>query len=262
MKKILLLSIFLLGSFAMAQVGIGTTNPNPDSILDVLSTDKGVLLPRIALSSTNLPNPLTAFVAGMLIYNTATVGSGSTTVFPGVYYSDGSSWTSLKVNSVGNIKNSFMATDHEGWYILDGRLLSTLSATAQANALALGFIGNLPNASDRFLKTSNGAETLGATGGSSTITINQTNLPNINFTGTTNVAGAHTHDYTDQGDTTINSISLLGLGSGADNTSGPYTTSSSGDHSHTVTVASGGSGTAITNKPAYIVINLLVYLGG
>jgi hypothetical protein len=136
-----------------------------------------------------------------------------------------------------------------------------LSANAQANAATLGFSGNLPNATDRFLKANDGTETLGSTGGSATIVVGQANLPNVNFTGTTNVAGAHTHSYTDQGDTTIINLGLVGLGTGADNTSGSYTTGSAGNHSHTVTVASGGSNTPIVNEPAHIVTNIFVYLG-
>jgi hypothetical protein len=50
-----------------AQQGIGTSNPHSSSILDVSSTDKGVLIPRLTQTQMeNLSNP----VAGLQIYNT------------------------------------------------------------------------------------------------------------------------------------------------------------------------------------------------
>ena len=257
LKRGISIFTFLSGSFVFAQVGIGTTTPDPNSILDISSTNKGVLLPRIALTSAGSSAPLASNVSGMMIYNTTT-GSG---LMPGVYFNDGGAWLKPSITNIGDIKYSFNPADHNGWYLLDGRAISSLSANAQVNAAALGFSGNLPNATDRFLKANDGSETLGNTGGSATIVVSQANLPNVNFTGTTNTAGAHTHSYTDNGDTTIGSISLLGLGTGADNTAGSYTTGSAGSHSHTVTVASGGSNTPIVNEPAHIVTNIFVYLG-
>lgn len=257
LKRVLCIFTILSSSFIFAQVGIGTTTPNPDSVLDISSTNKGVLLPRIPLTSAGSSAPLASNVSGMLVYNT-TSGSG---LMPGFYFNDGASWQKPAITSVGDIKYSFNPADHNGWYLLDGRALSSLSANAQANAATLGFSGNLPNATDRFLKANDGTETLGNTGGSATIVVAQANLPNVNFTGTTNTTGAHTHSYTDQGDTTIINLGLVGLGTGADNTSGSYTTGSAGNHSHTVTVASGGTNTPIVNEPAHIVTNIFVYLG-
>ncbi|WP_396601404.1 hypothetical protein [Algibacter sp. R77976] len=53
--------LFLSFSFLLAvqtkvysQVGMGTTNPNPSSILDITSTTKGVLIPRMTTAQRNL----------------------------------------------------------------------------------------------------------------------------------------------------------------------------------------------------------------
>ena len=84
-----------------AQVTIGSQQvPEKNALLDLRenTTDslssKGLLLPRMALSSTTdaNANPLKAHVKGMLVYNTATAGSGATAVSPGVYYNDGTQW--------------------------------------------------------------------------------------------------------------------------------------------------------------------------
>lgn len=51
-------------------------------------------------------------------------------------------------NYPGDIKPSFRTADHSGWYLMDSRAISTLSA----NARALCFATNLPNADNRVMK--------------------------------------------------------------------------------------------------------------
>ena len=78
---------------ALAQVKVGS-NPlsmNPNAMLEIESGNKGLLLPRLALTSTTNPSPLTSFVRGMLVYNTATDND----VVPGLYYSDGIKWMKM-----------------------------------------------------------------------------------------------------------------------------------------------------------------------
>lgn len=79
--------------FAQIKVGNNPGSLNPNAALEIESTDKGLLLPRLALTSTTSPAPLSAFVPGMFVYDTATVND----VLPGIYYSDGTKW--IKVNS-------------------------------------------------------------------------------------------------------------------------------------------------------------------
>ena len=78
-------------TISTGNIGIGTNSPNPDAVLDISSTNSGVLLPRIALTDTSSPAPLTTDVAGMLVYNTALVGN----VTPGFYYNDGNDWIKI-----------------------------------------------------------------------------------------------------------------------------------------------------------------------
>lgn len=77
MKKYLLpilLALIVVCNIGFAQVGIGTTTPDPSAMLDVTSTDKGAIFPRVSLSSNTdivtIPNP----AAGLLVYNTGTSG--------------------------------------------------------------------------------------------------------------------------------------------------------------------------------------------
>jgi hypothetical protein len=60
---------FLAVGFANAQVGVGTTTPNPSSVLDVSSTTKGLLLPRLTTAQRNL---IASPAVGLTIYNTTT----------------------------------------------------------------------------------------------------------------------------------------------------------------------------------------------
>lgn len=95
-KSFFICSFLLLTFFhpALAQVGINTTTPA--GILDVNSTVQGVVLPRIALTATNLQAPVVnpqggSIVAGTVIYNTNTTTSANG-VSPGIYMWNGSKW--------------------------------------------------------------------------------------------------------------------------------------------------------------------------
>jgi hypothetical protein len=78
--------IFLCTLSSQAQVGINTATPNASAALDVTSTDKGLLIPRVT-STANVTAP----TAGMMVYQTGgTAGfylygpTGWTIVSPGV----------------------------------------------------------------------------------------------------------------------------------------------------------------------------------
>ncbi|MES2543765.1 MAG: hypothetical protein V4548_02690 [Bacteroidota bacterium] len=269
MRYLLLILFFYSG---YSQVGINTTTPNSQSVLEVNSSTQGILLPRVALQSTILPAPLSTNVKGITVYNTATASTGVTAVFPGMYYNDGVNWIRLTPNTVkpGEMKYSFSLLDHKGWYLLNGRAKATLSAAAQANATAIGIGANLPNSTDKFLKPKTGAEVLGSTGGANTFTVAQTNLPNVNFTGTTDNTGAHTHNVDSYlGIEVIGLLSAVPLLSNwivssvatTTATTTARTTATNGSHSHTVSVNTGGSGTAVNRTPSYLATNVFIYLG-
>lgn len=94
-KTTLVLAGLLLGGTAFAQQGIGTNNPNPDAALDISTPTKGLLMPRVALTATNSPAPLSANVEGMTVYNTATAGTAPNDVTPGYYFNDGTQWVKV-----------------------------------------------------------------------------------------------------------------------------------------------------------------------
>jgi hypothetical protein len=100
MKKILplLLCFGFFAQISFAQVGINATGTAPatPAMLDVSSTNKGLLIPRVALSASNSNVPIGAnIVTSLLVYNTATAGTSPNNVVPGYYYWNGTAWVAL-----------------------------------------------------------------------------------------------------------------------------------------------------------------------
>lgn len=87
-RKIIL--ILFISSGLYAQTGIGTTTPNASAKLDVSSTNKGFLPPRISLidayDQTTIPSPAT----GLLVYCKGDAGLAA-----GYYFWNGNAWATI-----------------------------------------------------------------------------------------------------------------------------------------------------------------------
>ncbi len=263
MKYIFFIILTFISFNIRAQVGIGTNSPNQESVLEIDANDKGILMSTVELSTTSSSSPLSSHVEGMMVYNTATSGTDPDNVYPGIYYNDGNRWYRLEGLGVkiGEVKNSLETADHNGWYLLNGRLLTSLPARAQTSAVSLGFVSNLPNAADRILKGNSGADTFMASGGSDSFVVIRENLPNITYSGTTSVTGSHQHSYTDRAGTVWHGSTGTAI-TGLNNVGGANrTTEAAGDHSHTVSISTGGSNTPVTLKPKNLVVQTFIYLG-
>lgn len=215
--------IFLLFTAPLfSQVGIGTTTPDASAQLDISSSSKGLLTPRMTSAQrTSITNPAT----GLLVFQTDAT--------QGFYYYNGSSWTNLSntsasaSNSVpsGTVVSFAGSTAPSGWLLCDG---SAVSRTTYSDLFSnIGTLYGAGNGSTTFnipdlrgrtvfgldnmggtaanrLTTTGGISannTLGASGGSQSITLATTNLPSHNhaFTGSqvTTSSDAHTHNYQD-----------------------------------------------------------------
>lgn len=88
-------TFLIIFQWSYAQVGIGTTNPEPSSILDVQSSDKGILIPRIALNDITQASidGMNTAAEGLMIYNTNTTIVGGAGI--GFYFFNGSFWEQL-----------------------------------------------------------------------------------------------------------------------------------------------------------------------
>lgn len=103
--KVLITCIILVFSVSasIAQVGIGTVTP--EGVLDLnddSGTNKyGLVLPRVALTRTDLATPIVdpdpgaaigTLPVGTVVYNTVTTSFGDYSVYPGIYMWDGVDW--------------------------------------------------------------------------------------------------------------------------------------------------------------------------
>jgi hypothetical protein len=167
MKKITLFAagLFLVSCLFAQNVGIGTTTPNTSAMLEIAANNKGVLLPRVALTDvtdiSTIPSPLRS----LLVYNTVTAGSGNLAVQPGFYYWTGTIWALLLADN-GSSKS--------GWVL--GGNYGTISTS--------NFIGTNDAQSLQFKINNINAGYLGLTGN----TYWGLNSGNVNNTGFNNVA--------------------------------------------------------------------------
>lgn len=115
MKRYLIICAALLGvSFiGHAQVGVGTKKPSSSAMLDVVAKDKGVLIPRVALTSLTSFSPITgnqndADVVGLLVYNTnSSLNAENPTSSQGFYYWTGEAWNRIaSTNEILTIINN------------------------------------------------------------------------------------------------------------------------------------------------------------
>lgn len=215
-----------------------------------------------------------------------------------LYIDTGSAWLSLTGQSdasTGDARWTLRATEASGWVWLNGRtmghtgsgaalqgtdyqalfeLVKTMAPNAGTETWGVDTVTQ-PNATKRILvmRDTTAGDTdydaLGETGGAKTITLAEANLPAHThgpgtLTGTTNNTGNHQHDRVPQ---------YNGAGNEDDggqqnifwNLDNAWNQTAAGNHTHTVTVDGGvtgstGSGTAKDVKNPYMVFNLEVKL--
>nr|WP_315247427.1 hypothetical protein [uncultured Flavobacterium sp.] len=158
MKNSILLLICLLLSFlSFSQIGVN--NVDPKATLDVTGTPSvitipdGVIPPRITRTELINKTAYSTAQLGAMLFVTDLSGSTNTATANvtevGYYYFDGSSWQRIagqKIAEYGQITHAIWSSDFNGYVKLDGRAKTSLTATQQAQATALGIGANLPMA--------------------------------------------------------------------------------------------------------------------
>ncbi len=93
MKNLIILFSVTIASFLSAQIGIGTTNPSIGASMDVQSSSKGVLFPRVALTNNTDQVTIPSPAVGLVVFNTQDSGSGNNVVKKdNFYFWDGVKW--------------------------------------------------------------------------------------------------------------------------------------------------------------------------
>jgi hypothetical protein len=156
-----------------------------NSILNA-QTEAHSLLTIPTVSSKNEMTGTSSSSSGSLVYH-----SGENKI----YVDDGTSWAALKkeTNTFDNIKCEVQSAGHDGWHLSNGLATSTLLRAVKTNATNHGFTTNLPNAQDRVLNHPSKTDNIGDIGGQTTTTRSESNLQNVNYTGSTSIDGNHTH---------------------------------------------------------------------
>jgi|GEM_PF-3471408 len=265
--KFLTIALCLVKSplISSAQAKIGTGSTAESAMLEIESTNRGFLPPRIALSSNTMKlNSTTVNPAdGMVVYNTTTASANGLTG-AGCYVWRDSKWHRLLdgpsrpktfLFKVGDIKPFFSYLGLEipaGWVECNGQVLNDSQSSLNGKTLP-----NLNNST--FLAGSASAQNGTSLGGGSA-SITRANLPNVTLssattsngeesvTGSVSVAnGSHTHDFPDSYYT-----QQVNTWKGGGSPGGGYTgytanqsrTSSSNGSAHTHTATFAGSALA------------------
>ena len=87
-KCLTIIAGLLLGFSAKAQVGVGTTTPDASAQLDVVSTSRGVLIPRL---TSGQRSSIAAPATGLVVYQTDNT--------PGFYFFNNGQWQRLATSS-------------------------------------------------------------------------------------------------------------------------------------------------------------------
>jgi hypothetical protein len=114
------------------KAGANPTIKDPSAVLELEAADKGVLFPRVLLTSTTVAAPVTTPANGLTVFNTKTAGD----VTPGYYY-----W-SQDIVTPANSKwvRLITSTSTSNLYTVDGSLTSARTLTH--NSFPLTFEGS------------------------------------------------------------------------------------------------------------------------
>ena len=135
---VILFSVFATISFAQntfpstGAAGIGTTTPDVSSLLEIKSTSKGLLIPRMTQTQRNaIGSP----AAGLMIYQTNNT--------PGFYYYDGGKWTAVSPKGVNKSLSNLTAPTGLNVDLLPGADSSINLGSSSLNYRNIFFKGKL-----------------------------------------------------------------------------------------------------------------------
>lgn len=272
--KIFLLTFFLLPAIIMAQgVAINEDDSEADAsaILDVKSTNKGVLIPKVQLDDKATAAPVANPSEGLLIYNETGMEAR------GYWYWNGTEWVRIQTSEsggpglVGSIISYAGISVPAGYLLCDG---SAISRTSYPNLFAA--IGtswgegdgvttfNLPDLRGRFLRgvdsgsgydpdaTSRTSEYPGGNTGDNVGSYQSDATSKNGLTATASVNGNHNHAISSG--TGGGNLAMWYAGNGGAPQYNNGRTTSAGNHTHSITISEGDAETRPLNASIYYII--------
>jgi hypothetical protein len=107
MKKILFMIVIAAGFSGYSQVGVGTNSPDASAQLDVVSANKGMLIPRVNLTGSTDVATIKSPAVSLLVYN----AKPATDVVAGFYYWNGTKWAALAAGGTTSGGSSISMVD-------------------------------------------------------------------------------------------------------------------------------------------------------
>lgn len=115
MKKLLLSAFVAVAMLAstktLAQQGFGTNTPSKSAAVDIVSSQRGLLIPRLNLTAANVAAPVISPAQSLLVYNQGTSDASiavAERVTPGFYYWDNGRW--VRFRSAGSEKTTVVTS--------------------------------------------------------------------------------------------------------------------------------------------------------
>ncbi len=138
LKSLAFLIISVCSFSLYAQVGIGTSNPDPSSVLHIESSNKGVLLPKVNLRNLIDQQTVKSPSEGLLVYNIK--NDDANHLHKGFYIWDNEKWDKLENQSdidelMDEIDQKFEKLDNGSGWVLTG---NNFDNTSDANNKFLG----------------------------------------------------------------------------------------------------------------------------
>jgi len=282
--KLFLFALLICGATTAQNVSINADGSTPDAsaMLDVKSTTKGLLTPRMTATQRAA---ISSAATGLLVYQT----DGSA----GYYYYDGNSWLQISSSATtttpaGVIQQYAATTAPIGYLICDGTAVSRTTYAALFQVISTTYGSgdgsttfNLPDFRGRVAvakSTDTEFDVMGEKGGAKTHTLTTAELAShshnvdpasvssssegshthaIDPPSTTSSSdGNHTHTYVDEHELDRDWIDYPNETLVSDNqTAETKTTSAAGIHSHTVNIASFTSGAGSSHSHTIDVAN-------
>lgn len=136
MKKILLLIVVLISGVNYAQLGIGTNTPNASAVIDLSSTTKGFLPPRMTNIQKNaIPSP----VAGLLVWCTDCSANGMIQVYNGTTWTNSNGYVTCTPSTNGTaVVSGYTCSTASAGTLTAGVAVSGVTQTITATVTTVG----------------------------------------------------------------------------------------------------------------------------